>query len=45
MYSNPFPDVPSASRIERIHHCPASIQMERAAPKREEDTTDADLGN
>lgn len=44
-YSNPFPDVPSASRIERIHHCPASLQMERAAPKRIEDTKDADLGN
>lgn len=44
-YNNPFPDVPSASRIERIHHCPASLQMERAAPKRIEDTTDADLGN
>lgn len=44
-YTNPFPDVPSASRIERIHHCPASLQMERAAPKREEDTTDADAGN
>lgn len=37
--------MPSASRIERIHHCPASLQMERAAPKREEDTTDADAGN
>jgi len=44
-YSNPFPDVPSASRIERIHHCPASVQMERAAPKIAEDTKDADLGN
>jgi hypothetical protein len=44
-YTNPFPLIPSASRIERIHHCPASVQMERAAPKREEDTKDADLGN
>jgi len=44
-YNNPFSDVPSASRIERIHHCPASLQMERVAPKREEDTTDADAGN
>lgn len=45
IYNNPFPDIPSASRIERIHHCPASLQMERAAPKREEDTKDADAGN
>jgi hypothetical protein len=44
-YTNPFPLIPSASRIERIHHCPASLQMERAAPKRAEDTTHADLGN
>jgi len=44
-YNNPFSDVPSASRIERIYHCPASLQMERAAPKRIEDTTDADAGN
>lgn len=44
-YTNPFPLIPSASRIERIHHCPASMQMERAAPKRIEDTTHADLGN
>lgn len=44
-YNNPFPDVPSASRIERIHHCPASLQMERAAPNRIEDTADADIGN
>lgn len=44
-YNNPCPDVPSASRIERIHHCPASLQMERAAPKRDEDTKDADAGN
>jgi hypothetical protein len=44
-YTNPFPLIPSASRIERIHHCPASVQMERAAPKLKEDTKDADLGN
>lgn len=44
-YNNPFLLIPSASRIERIHHCPASLQMERAAPKRIEDTKDADLGN
>jgi hypothetical protein len=44
-YTNPFPNIPSASRIERIHHCPASVQMERAAPKLKEDTKDADLGN
>lgn len=44
-YTNPFPDVPSASRIERINHCPASPQMEKAAPEIEEDTKDADAGN
>ena len=44
-YTNPFPLIPSASRIERIHHCPASMQMERAAPKRIEGTKDADAGN
>jgi len=44
-YNNAFYSVPSASRIERIHHCPASIQMERAAPRLPKDTKYADAGN
>lgn len=43
-YSNPFPDVPSASKMHRIAACPASFKMERHA-KDYSDTKDADKGN
>jgi hypothetical protein len=29
-YNNPFPDVPSASGMDRLHNCNASFAMERA---------------
>lgn len=29
-YNNPFPDVPSASGMDRLHNCHASFMMERA---------------
>jgi hypothetical protein len=45
MYNNPFPHVPSASKIHRILACPGSHQAELAAPEVEEETTEADHGN
>lgn len=43
-YSNPFPNVPSASKLARIMNCPASHKSEMAAGDVPEDTRDADEG-
>lgn len=43
-YSNPFPHVPSASKLHRIMECPASHKAELAAGDVPEDTRDADEG-
>lgn len=43
-YTNPFPDVPSASEMYRISSCPASKKMAKHA-KDYSDTKDADKGN
>ena len=43
-YNNPFPDVPSASKLYRIMHCPNSHKAELAAGDVPEDTLDADAG-
>jgi len=44
-YQNPFPNVPSASKLHRIMNCPASHKAELAAGDVPEDTRDADHGN
>lgn len=43
-YNNPFPHVPSASKLHRIMECPASHKAELAAGDVPEDTRDADAG-
>ncbi len=43
-YNNPFPNVPSASKMYRISNCPASFKMELHA-KDYSSTKDADKGN
>jgi len=43
-YNNPFPDVPSGSKMYRIFNCPPSHKMERHA-KDYSDTKDAGKGN
>ena len=43
-YNNPFSNVPSASKLERIMNCPASHKAELAAGDVPEDTRDADEG-
>lgn len=43
-YNNPFPHVPSASKLHRIMECPASHKAELAAGDVPEDTKDADAG-
>jgi len=43
-YNNPFPNVPSASKLHRIMACPASHKAEQAAVDVPEDTRDADEG-
>jgi len=43
-YTNPFPNVPSASKLARIMNCPASHKAELAAGDVPEDTRDADEG-
>jgi len=43
-YNNPFPDVPSASKLYRIIHCPSSHKAEQAAGYVIEDLTDANEG-
>ena len=43
-YNNHFPDVPSASKLYRIMHCPNSHKAELAAGDVPEDTRDADAG-
>lgn len=43
-YSNPFPHVPSASKLHRIMECPASHKAELAAGDVPEDTRDAEAG-
>ena len=43
-YSNPFPHVPSASKLGRIMECPASHKAELAAGDVPEDTKDAEAG-
>ncbi|CAB4165114.1 Protein of unknown function DUF2800 [uncultured Caudovirales phage] len=43
-YTNPFPNVPSASKLGRIMECPASHKAEQAAGDVPEDTRDADAG-
>lgn len=43
-YNNPFPNVPSASKLARIMECPASHKAEMAAGDVPEDTRDADEG-
>jgi hypothetical protein len=44
-YVNPFPNVPSASKMHRVLECPGSHQAELAAPQVEEETAEADHGN
>ena len=43
-YHNPFPNVPSASKLHRIMQCPASHKAEQAAGDVPEDTRDAEEG-
>jgi len=43
-YNNPFPNVPSASKLHRVMNCPASHKAELAAGDVPEDTRDADAG-
>lgn len=43
-YNNPFANVPSASKLERVMRCPASHKAELAAGDVPEDTRDADEG-
>ena len=43
-YNNPFPNVPSASKLHRIMNCPASHKAELAAGDVPENTRDADEG-
>jgi len=43
-YNNPFPHVPSASKLHRIMECPASHKAELAAGDVPEDTKDAEAG-
>jgi hypothetical protein len=43
-YNNPFPNVPSASRVHRVSMCPSSHKMEQHA-KDYSDKKDADKGN
>lgn len=44
-YTNPFQQVPSASKLHRIIACPASHKAEQVAPAIEEDTSEADEGH
>lgn len=44
IYNNPFPNVPSASKLHRVLACPASHKAELAAGDVPEDTRDADEG-
>ena len=43
-YSNPFPNVPSASKLHRVMNCTASHKAEQAAGDVIEDLTDANEG-
>lgn len=43
-YTNPFPHVPSASKLWRIMECPASHKAELASGDVPEDTRDAEAG-
>ena len=44
-YNNPFQNVPSASKLERVMQCPASHTAEQSAGDVPEDTRDADEGH
>lgn len=45
IYNNPFQNVPSASKLERVMNCPASHKAEQAAGDVPEDLTDANEGH